>query len=772
MPWQAAMLGGVALFYASRLLPFTTAIIGLAFLVISFRKKKLLLFALLGAGFLYAFLRYLPPPEVSIPENAGLIMKGTASPAVKKNPSGLSQVFHAAEAKFAAGGGPVPVDGIRLFPDEGLKCGRTYTLLIKALPEHTRRNPGAPAAGLSGEIIKVVSEEPAPFFERIRARINEFYISRFPSAEAGFLMAVTTGETAYIDEGLRDSFVRAGLVHILVIAGLHFSIFALIVFSFIRFLFRFLPLKALERAALYISPVQASAVLSLPLLAAYYFISGQHTPALRSFIMIGMFMLGIILGRRNAAFNSLLLAAVAIVLWRPEALMEVSFQLSFLSVFFIGLFAVRAPKGPEPQGKNPGKKELPGRYLRESVLVSVSATLGTLPASVYYFHRFSTISAASNLVGVPVMACVLTPLAVFSSLIYALTGIYPLPWLSGALTGFSIKIAHMFASVPYSSLNVPAIPAGVALLTYAGFIPYVIKRRAAYLIPAALPLLVWSVLSFHGEPLMKITQLDVGDGDSAVIELPDRKTLIIDTGRTGREAAGYLKYRGISSIDAVILSHVHNDHTGGLENLLDHFRVKELWDNGRLEYSRELKLPQLKHLQKGDYTEGSGYRIVALHPFKAFYSTSTKAYVSENDDSLVLKLEGPAKGSMLFTGDASFEAEEAMAGLGGVLKSDVLKVPHHGSRGAVCPDFLEEVSPSDAVISTGGSSGFPHNETLEALEALSGCRVLRTDQDGAVGIEFREGGRRIQTFRERELKIYPRSPADELHNLRMLFSSW
>jgi competence protein ComEC len=694
-------------------------------------------------------------------------MKGTASPAVKTD-TGISQGFHAVEAKYLASGSPVPLGEIRLFPDEELKCGRTYTLCVKILPENKRRNPGAPEGSRpAGKVIKVVSEGRAPFFERIRARINGFYISRFSPSEAGFLMAVTTGETAYIDQGMRDSFARSGLVHILVIAGLHFSIFAMVVFSLIRFSFKLFCLKALERMALYISPAQLSALLAIPFLAAYYFISGQHTPALRSFIMIGMFLLGTVLGRRNAGFNSLLIAAAAIVLWRPEAILEVSFQMSFLSVFFIGLFAVRGPKEPEAETQPGGKQSFKRRYLRKSVLVSISATLGTLPACIYYFHRFSTISPVSNLVAVPIMGGVLTPLAVLCSFIYALTGVYVLPELSGRLAGLSIGMADTFASVPYSSLNIPAIPAGVTLLTYAGFVPYILKRRAAYLVPAAVPLLLWVVLSFPGRPPLKITQLDVGHGDSAVIELPDGKTLVLDTGKTGREAAYYLKYRGISTIDALILSHAHNDHTGGLENLLGHFRVKEVWDNGRLEYSKELKLPLIKHLQRGDYTEGPGYKITALHPFKAFYSSSGRAYVSENDDSLVLKLEGTRGGSMLFMGDASQEAEEEIAGLGSTLKSDVIKVPHHGSAGAVCPDLLEAVSPSAAVISTDAKN--PHEE---AMEALSGSRVLRTDRDGAVGIELGKGGPRIETFRERELRITPSSPADELHNLRMLFSSW
>jgi competence protein ComEC len=271
---------------------------------------------------------------------------------------------------------------------------------------------------------------------------------------------------------------------------------------------------------------------------------------------------------------------------------------------------------------------------------------------------------------------------------------------------------------------------------------------------------------------LTVTYLDVGQGDSAVVELPDRKTIVIDTGRTGRETASFLKYKGKKVIDALILSHVHPDHTGGLNYLMKEFRVKELWDNGRLILPENI-VSSVKEthriLQRGDAVEGKGYNILAFHPYPEFYSMYGNEYVEANNDSLVIKIKGRKK-SFLFTGDVEEEAEEDLSSFGRLLQSDVVKAPHHGGKTSAFRPFLQLVSPEAAVISCGRDNAFghPHAETLEALHS---ARILRTDTSGAVNIKESMNGLAIKTFKDFQLERTVSLPG-EIQNIKRLFQTW
>jgi competence protein ComEC len=269
---------------------------------------------------------------------------------------------------------------------------------------------------------------------------------------------------------------------------------------------------------------------------------------------------------------------------------------------------------------------------------------------------------------------------------------------------------------------------------------------------------------------LSITFVDVGQGDSAVIELPDSKTVVVDTGRTGKETAAFLRYRGKKDIDALVLTHNHPDHTGGMEYLLKKYDVKEIWDNGRMSYPDGMHInARHRMLERGDTVEADGYRIAVLHPYEEFYTLSENSYSEENSASLVLKVTGKAR-SVLFAGDIEEESEEDIAHLKIWLPSDAIKIPHHGSRTSALDDFIAAVSPSIAVISVGrdNSFGHPSQETLEKLESKS---IFRTDLDGAIKIVERGDKLLVKTCRE---FIFEKADdfAMEKGNIRKLFTVW
>ena len=183
-------------------------------------------------------------------------------------------------------------------------------------------------------------------FEDARARLNRYVTENFSADSGALVSAITTGQRGNMSDGLKDAFNSTGLAHVLSISGTHFGIFSVLLFGLFRLVIKFLPYSLLQRITLYVTPSQGAAVLCLPFMLAYLALSGWSIPAVRSFIMISLFLIGLLIGRKRFWLNSLLFAAFVIVLWNPEALFSLSFQLSFLAVLFIG-FSIDYEKDKE-----------------------------------------------------------------------------------------------------------------------------------------------------------------------------------------------------------------------------------------------------------------------------------------------------------------------------------------------------------------------------------------------------------------------------------------
>ncbi|HZT43292.1 MAG TPA: ComEC/Rec2 family competence protein [Chthonomonadaceae bacterium] len=243
---------------------------------------------------------------------------------------------------------------------------------------------------------------------------------------------------------------------------------------------------------------------------------------------------------------------------------------------------------------------------------------------------------------------------------------------------------------------------------------------------------------------LRITFLDVGQGDGAVIETPSHKVVVVDTGgllengddEGRRVVAPFLRYRGINRIDLLVLSHPHADHIGGAATLLHRFPVGLLMDNGEPEDSplvtQILTLAHQDHVpyvaaHRGQTIDfGDGVTAQVLSP------TAEEAQGPANDASVVLRLRY-GRTAFLLTGDAEAPEEEDMLRSGQPLACDVLKVCHHGSDTSTTPAFLAAAHPHIALISVGAHNvyGLPGPKVIERLKA-SGTRVYRTDMNGAL----------------------------------------
>lgn len=256
-----------------------------------------------------------------------------------------------------------------------------------------------------------------------------------------------------------------------------------------------------------------------------------------------------------------------------------------------------------------------------------------------------------------------------------------------------------------------------------------------------------SSLVFRPAPVLRVTFLDVGQGDSIVIESPSGKVVVIDTGNIidegaddqgRRVVAPYLRWRGINKIDYLILTHPDADHIGGAATLLHEFRVENLLENGQFgktetalvraifrEAQRQNTMIRIarreQRIQLGD-----GTNFTVLAPTDAMMSGST------NDASIVLRLDYGRK-SFLFTGDAGETEEADLVATRQPLAADVLKAGHHGSKHSTTPAFLNAVQPRAVVFSCGKNNSYshPHPDVVKRVQE-TGASVFRTDTQGAI----------------------------------------
>ena len=251
---------------------------------------------------------------------------------------------------------------------------------------------------------------------------------------------------------------------------------------------------------------------------------------------------------------------------------------------------------------------------------------------------------------------------------------------------------------------------------------------------------------------VRVTFLDVGQGDSAVIETPSGRVVVIDGGgipttdeREGgdpgnRVLVPFLRSRGISAIDLLVATHPDDDHVQGLVAAVNRLSVRAALDSGipsglgpctRLRAAWKARGVRVHTARRGQVFElGGGAHLEVLHPVEPFL---TGTHSDDNNNAIVLRLVY-GKIRVLFTADAEREAEESLLRSGLDLQADVLKAGHHGSRGSTSAAFLKAIQPTAAILSCGRNNrfGHPHKETLQRLE---GVQLFRTDQQGAIVLE-------------------------------------
>ncbi len=788
MNYLIALISGILVFNISRFFPFLVILSLLSLSVLLIVKKKTFTVIILLTAALYGLLR--DEGGFSPDDIAGRTLMVRF--AVKEGPILLAwgSFLHRGEVTSAIDAESTErIRGLKeanLIAETELEGDKTYRIFAKVSNNRIRKNPGTHHERVITLYLTdiIACEVPSAFSPLKVINDRRDKLDRFLKEEAGssgaFLSSIITGNRRGLGEDIKESFSRTGLAHLLSISGTHFGLLSTFFFFTIRYLISFLPHPVLRRLTIYLTPSQVSAILALPFLLLYLLLSGASIPAIRSFIMINLFLFGLLINMRGHWLNSLLFAALLILVWEPSSIKDISFQLSFVAVLFIG-YSMTGSQRETTDTVNKGFKRLLKvikTWFKRAFLMSLYVSLGTAPLVAYYFHYLSIISPVVNIVITPLVCMAILPLTLFSSFSFILTGHFPLMGLIKGITELSLRLIQFISSLPFCSIRIENFPV-IALVLFYGLIitiiirdskdqPSLLKARKK-LVPLLLitPLFLVLFPAFINRGL-SVTFLDVGQGDCAVVETPKGKTIVIDTGRTGRELESYLRFRGKDSIDALVITHADGDHSGGFFRVLERFKVKEIWDNGFLIYPANMNTP-VRSLARGDIIEADGMEILVLHPYQGFYSSSERG---GNEYSLVLSVKGRNGAGLLLTADIEGEAGDELLYLQKWLRSEGLKISHHGSRNSSSEAFLRAVSPEIAIISVGRDNtfGYPHEEVIERLHEI-GARIYRTDMDGAIKLIEAQKGFDVKTFYD-----YPfeagKDLKTELKNLKRLIQLW
>ncbi|NQS99144.1 MAG: DNA internalization-related competence protein ComEC/Rec2 [candidate division Zixibacteria bacterium] len=529
--------------------------------------------------------------------------------------------------------------------------------------------------------------------------------------EGEILKGLIIGARSGFSDEFKGQLRYSGLWHLLSLSGLHLGIIAGII---------------LIAISIFNIPVRFRPPVVIFVLIFYCLLVETRAPIVRAAVIISLLSAGRMLHRYTDHWNLLALSAIVIVLFKPAELFSPGFHLTYAASAFIIL------------GHNNWNEWLKSgfpllyrnswfRYIFILCTASFAASLGTAPFLAYHFGGIPLTSIPASVIGVPLVGILLAIFPVFYG--FTLVNASMAEIFGGALWlgARGLKWLAGFSAENSLYINTPDFTQWHLLILVIPLTLFIFRKRQ-WLWAGLLAgnMFLWN--SALGERGMRLTFLDVGQGNCALIELPGKSAILVDAGpKSGDYDAGkrivvpHLEWRGIERIQHLILTHSDRDHCGGAEAILSRFSVEHL-DIGPSGPEIEGN-HQVNHLKSGSWLKTGGALLLFLNP--------ADSIGDDNELSLAFMLDYCGK-RILFTGDIPARGERNLLPAADLLESDILQVAHHGSKYSSTEEFLSVVSSRWAVISCGRGNfyGHPAPETLVRLES-AGVDIHRTDKSGA-----------------------------------------
>ncbi|WP_010678194.1 DNA internalization-related competence protein ComEC/Rec2 [Bacillus timonensis] len=569
---------------------------------------------------------------------------------------------------------------------------------------------------------------------QIREAGINYIATNFEGSSAGIIQALIYGERTNIENDIVNSYQTLGLIHLLAISGLHVSLMTgMFYYLCIRF--------GITR--------ETTATLLLCLLPAYIIIAGGSPSVIRSVVMCMLLLASIKWWKKSSMLDVISFACIAMLAINPYFLVNIGFQLSFIVSASL-ILSSRAIFKHQPT------------TFASLFAVSFISQLSSLPVLLYHFYGFSLISLPLNMLYVPLYSVVILPFAIFAVILLVI--FEPLgqiiAWFLSWILEFLNQATVWLSKFSFFELTLGK-PGLVLMILYCVSIFYFLiswekkKRIIQCSLFAPIGVLFLHAVLPYVNPYGEVTMLDVGQGDSIYIELPYRQGLyLIDTGgtiqfeqehwkkrrqefSTSDIIIPYLKSKGIRSLDKLIITHGDQDHIGGAKGLIEKIKVKELViGKSKKDTHQEIELKKIASKEGIHYTlaeRGQNWKVGS----NAFYILAPQGNeMKENDNSIIIytKLGGLR---WLFTGDTEKTGELELMNTYRNLRTDVLKVGHHGSQTSSSANFIQFLSPKLALIPVGENNRFnhPHPEVMNRFKREK-ISVYRTDQNGAIQYRF------------------------------------
>ncbi|MGY4829662.1 DNA internalization-related competence protein ComEC/Rec2 [Sphaerotilaceae bacterium SBD11-9] len=716
---------------------------GCACVVIAWRWRRLWVSSLVAAAVLGAGaagwrasdrLAEALPPTLEGPD---IQVVGVVASLPQASPSGIRFRFDIEEARLNGEAVTLPPhvalgwyagwheDAALSEPQQSLRAGQRWRFTVRLRQPHGNLNPhgfdyeltlfeqGLRATGYVRDptAAQLLDASAGHAIDRLRQRVRDaIYATVNEPRAAGVLAALAVGDQSAIERDDWQLFRNTGVAHLMSISGLHVTMFAWLAGWGVVAAWR-----RSARAMLWLPAHAAGRWGGLVAAAGYALFSGWGVPAQRTVWMLAAVTLLQLAGRRWPWPLVLLAAAVAVSALDPWALLQPGFWLSFVAV---GLLMASEPvRHAERAVTPPAWWRRIAAVIRGGLRTQVIATMGLTPLTLVFFQQVSLVGFAANLVAIPLVTLVLTPLALLGVLFSPL-------WLLGAAVEEVLARGLVLLDrLPGAVWLAPVAPwwAQAAGLCAAALMVLPLPWRMRLLsVPLVLPLLL-PVRELPADGRFELLAADVGQG-TAVLVRTRGHLLVYDAGpQYSRDSdAGQrvllplLRARGEARIDKLVLSHRDLDHVGGAAVLLKNLPVGELLSS--LEAAHHLRSlhPAPVRCEAGQSWQWDGVRFDVLHPQPGDYERALKS----NAMSCVLKVSG-AQRTALLTGDIERQQEADLLGTQrDALRADLLLVPHHGSRTSSTSAFVDAVQPQIALVQAGYKNRFGHPvpEVLARLE--------------------------------------------------------